>query len=62
MNSKFIYCQDPNLIALLKKNLTIVCEDANGCYFINDSKNNQIEFDSLDKTKVLYTDSISLEC
>lgn len=62
MNSKFIYCEDPDLIALLKKNLTTVCEDENGCYFINDSKNNQFEFDSLDKTKVLYTDSISLEC
>lgn len=62
MNSKFIYCQDPNLIALLKKNLTTVYEDKNGCYFINDDKNNQFEFDSLDKTKVLYTDSISLEC
>lgn len=63
MDKNFIYCQNPDLISLLEKTLTVVSKNNTGCYFLNDNKFNSLNFDdeSLNKMDILFTNSINLE-
>lgn len=60
MDKKFIYCEDPQTIDLLKQSCELISEFDTGCYFINNQDN--VEFDNASiLDKVIFTDSFVVE-